>query len=158
MDEYDENAGYIANLEKVVGDVEYLPIVRLTAAGLISNPYNTVGNWLQNVANGDLNDLLEIINEQHDAYELDPDAMIDAYDNIVLLTLILAQSEGVDLEDFDDLHDNVGILSILLTTEGLARKGLVDIMYDQVSFGSEFRDVVVAKRTKLFDDYMGDEE
>jgi hypothetical protein len=158
MDEYDENAGYIANLEKVAGDVDYLPIVRLTAAGLISNPYNTVGNWLQNVANGDLNDLLKIINEQHDAYELDPDAMIDAYDNIVLLTLILAQSEGVDLEDFDDLHDNVGILSILLTTEGLARKGLVDIMYDQVSFGSEFRDVVVAKRTKLFDDYMGDEE
>lgn len=158
MDEYDENGGYVANLEKVAGDVDYLPIVRLTAAGLISNPYNTVGNWLQNVANGDLNDLLEIINEQHDAYELDPDAMIDAYDNIVLLTLILAQSEGVDLEDFDDLHDNVGILSILLTTEGLARKGLVNIMYDQVSFGSEFRDVVVAKRTKLFDDYMGDEE
>jgi len=158
MDEYDENGGYVANLEKVAGDVDYLPIVRLTAAGLISNPYNTVGNWLQNVANGDLNDLLEIINEQHDAYELDPDAIIDAYDNIVLLTLILAQSEGVDLEDFDDLHDNVGILSILLTTEGLARKGLVDIMYDQVSFGSEFRDVVVAKRTKLFDDYMGDEE
>jgi hypothetical protein len=155
----DVEGGYLANLEKIAAEAEYLPIVRLTATELIANPYNTVGGWLQSLANSDLADLLDIVERQHEAYELDQDAMIEDYDNIVLLTLILAQSEGVDLEDFEELHDNVNIFAVLLTTEGLARKGFVTFNYDKVSFGTEFRDVVVAQRTKLFDDYMeGDEE
>jgi hypothetical protein len=155
----DAEGGYLANLEKIAAETEYLPIVRLTATELIANPYNTVGSWLQSLANGDLADLLDIVERQHEAYELDQDAMIEDYDNIVLLTLMLAQSEGVDLEDFEELHDTVNIFAVLLTTEGLARKGFVTFNYDKVSFGTEFRDVVVAQRTKLFDDYMeGDEE
>lgn len=158
MDNEDMEGGYIANLEKIVNDTEYLPIVRLTAANLISNPYNTIGNWLKNLTDGDLGDLLDIVERQHDAYELDEDAMIDEYDNMVLTAIMLAQSEGVDLEDFEDLHETVNILAVLLTTEGLARKGFVTINYEQVSFGAEFRDVVVARRTGLLDDFLGDEE
>ena len=41
-----------------------------------------------------------------------------------------------------------------MTTEGLARKGFVKIKYAKLSFGSEFRDIVVAEKTDLFDDYM----
>ena len=159
FEDFNEDMGYTTNLEKIVTDTNYLPIVRNTAARLIEQPYETIGYWLQNISDSDLGDLLHIVEEQQDAYDQDEDAIVDEYDNILLLAMMLSQSEGVDMDDFDTVHETTNIFAILLTTEGLARKGFVKIKYDKLSFGSEFRDIVVAEKTDLFDDYMnGDEE
>lgn len=159
FDDFDNNTGYTTNLDKVVCDSRYLTVVRETAARLIEQPYHTLGNWLKNLSDPDLTELLEIVESQGDLDEIGDTGVADGYDNILLLALMMSQAEGVDVDDFDTVSEITTIMSVLLVTEGLARKGFVEITYENLSFGKEVRDAVVAKKTGLFDDYLeGDDQ
>ncbi len=101
----------------------------------------TIGQWLGSISNDDLETLLEIV-------EVTPDdaAYDDACEAIVLMTLMLARSEAVFPESMADVSSYTGAFKMMVAGTSLARKGLVECFYQNMSFGQDYGNKVVFKR------------
>lgn len=114
-------------------------VVRLTALQLSQAPsYTRPGEWLENLTGADLEYLMMIL-----------DQMDDTRDNpyteaMILLSMILAQAEGVDTESEGTAHKHVNVLAQFLVLESMFRKGLIDINRTNMSFGEDAKDLPIA--------------
>jgi hypothetical protein len=126
------------NLQKA-RDYKGLPAVaRLVAQQVTTGGYLKPGHWLRDLHDFDLRTLSMIIDECQDTID-DP-----ATSTMIGLTMILVQAEGLPL-DPDVLNSQVNQLGLFITTESLARKGVVEVYYDNISFGDDAGELPIAK-------------
>lgn len=111
-------------------------MVRLLAADLMANPYMTLGSYFQTAKDTDLELILEASEDEED----------ERLSDILLMSMMLAKAEGVESEDFDDVHKHLNAFITLAAVTSLDRKDLIDANYDNMSFGEEFSKHIVAKR------------
>lgn len=122
------------NLKNVSIDDRFPAIVRLTAIDLLnSDGYFSWGRWLNSLSNDDLVYLRGLT-------ELDLNDPINenAVQSLILITEMLAQAEGLDL-DYNDASPTVERMnwfSAVLTIESLHRKGLVKVFYENLTMDS----------------------
>lgn len=124
------------NYENILKTKDILPMVRLLAADLMANPYMTLGSYFQTAKDTDLELILEASEDEED----------ERLSDILLMSMMLAKAEGVETDDFDDVHNHLNIFITLAAVTSLDRKDLIDANYDVMSFGEEFSKHVVAKR------------
>lgn len=125
-----------------VAKYEDLPgVVRNLAKRLMKDGYLTIGQWLSSIAEDDLDILSEMVEVDQDdeTYE-------DASEAIVLMTLMLARSEGIYPESLGELSRYTGAFKMMVAGTTLARKGLVSAFYENMSFGDDAGNKVVFKR------------
>lgn len=130
-------------LDKIHKQKHYSAVTRLLAASLIMNPYMSVGTFFQSISDEDLQSLLE---KSEDIGNVEEGEVQQSTEEILLIAMMLAQAEGCPAQDLDELHDNVTILSVFIAGTSLARKGLVEAYYDNMSFGPDMRDAKVFSR------------
>jgi hypothetical protein len=147
--EFEETGSYNLNFDMIAEDVNSHSAVRILAYQLKQNPYYRIGPFLKGLNDKDLTELQEIC----EAQVAMGDEAHDPFEAIMLLALMLAAAEGVEITD-DSIHHIANVMTALVTMEGLRRKGFVEVMYDKVSFGPEFSEEVVIKKTQLFEDYL----
>lgn len=122
------------NLKNVSIDQRFPAIVRLTAIDLLnSDGYFSWGRWIESLSASDLAYLQSLT-------ELDLNDPINetAVQSLILLTEMLAQAEGIDL-DYNDASptvDRMNWFSAVLAIEGLHRKGLVKVFYENLTMDS----------------------
>lgn len=129
------------NLQKVINS-NAPAVIRLTAQQVKSQPYMKVGEWLKALNDTDLEylgQLVDAIVERPEEEEVG--AKVDAW---ILLTLILVQAEGLDVPDSALLTQQMNALAHFLTLEKLYRKGLIDVMHDNLSLGDDVGELPVA--------------
>ena len=133
------------NYDKVVEATYLHSIIRMTALMIQKNPYMTVGNFFKNLNNDEVEQLCEMVDRgRHD----DSDAMM----NLVILSEMLARAEGSEPQNEDSSSANVNSLCAFITCADLARKGLVKIFYDNLSFGEEMKNAIIVERiSNLYD-------
>ena len=153
--EFNDNE-FSVNFKAITEHSEFLSITKFTAAQLIETPYMSLGDFLKNISNTDLETLLNIIDETQEMEALNNEEPGPDFENVVMLALMLSSAEGLDTNSVEELHQNVNCLIALLTCEGLRRKNLVEIIYNNVSFGEDYKDKVIVKQTdklkKMFED------
>ena len=152
--DFDNENEFKVDLQAAINHPDLMAITKVTAIFIKNNGYHSVGKFLQALTDADLKSLLDVVDQQFEAADED---LIDDYENIVLLTLMLADAEGVGIESVEQLSSNTNIFGVLLTMEGLKRKGLVTLMYDKISFGEDFKHEVVCRKTDKMDDWLADE-
>ncbi len=132
---------FAINLAEVAKYEELPAVTRNLAKRLMKDNYMTIGQWLGSISNDDLETLLEIV-------EVTPDdaAYDDACEAIVLMTLMLARSEAVFPESMADVSSYTGAFKMMVAGTSLARKGLVECFYQNMSFGQDYGNKVVFKR------------
>lgn len=142
MDEnFEENYGeYSINYDNVVKSKELLAVTRLTASDLMNCPYMTLGDFFKNLSDSDVQSLQDIVEIAEDEPEH------EALGNLVLLTEMLTSAEGVARADFDDMHMRLNTFCMYVTVVSLARKGLVKVYYENMSFGEDMGKKVVVER------------
>lgn len=124
------------NLSKAVNDREFPAIVRITAQQIMSAPsYFSVGSWLQQLAQDDL----DMLNKAADGPHGDPGFALPA------LAMILSQGEGGSTETDEECHTAVSHLILFITMESLYRKGLIDLDHRNLTFAPDSGAVKVAK-------------
>lgn len=126
-------------LEKIRKQKQYSAVTRLLAATLMINPYMSVGTFFQTISDEDLQTLLE---KAEEIKEFDGSES-PGTEEILLIAMMLAQAEGSPAQNMEELHDNISILTVLIAGTSLARKGLVEACYDNMSFGPDMRDAKV---------------
>lgn len=137
--------GFDINYDNVIECKECLGVTRLLAADLKVNPYTTVGHFLKNISNADLKILNDIV-ENHSGIEEDDEVTDPALADLVLIAEMLGRAEDIHSENDDDLMHRVNQFMVMITCETLARKGLVKVYYENMSFGEDAGHRVVVKK------------
>lgn len=130
--------------DRVAEDKSFLPVTRLLAIDIIKNPYLAVGDFMKEISDQDIELLLDIADDEDNC----------RFQELVLIPEMLAAAEGIPSEYADEkeiittARARVAIFITYLTIESLARKGLIIIHRENMSFGDDAGDRVVAEKLK----------
>lgn len=132
---------YMISYQKIVTDTNMLSSTRLLAAKLQQTTYITVKDFLQDLSNDELFDLIEAA----DSLILNNDNSTHCQD-IVLISEMLTRAEGLASSTEDDIFQHTRALCTFVACEGLARRGLVKVFRENMSFGEDMVDKIIIER------------
>lgn len=137
MDDFNDDETYQINFSKAAKDKELLSVTRLLASQMMHNPYVTVGDFLKSVSDGDLELMIDIIDvgEEH-----------ENFGDMILMSEMLATGEGLPSGTLDEVTTRVNQFLVMLSVESLYRKGLIQVFHQNMSFGDDMGDKIVAKK------------
>ena len=126
--------GYSINLPEVVKNKDIMAVTKLLAHRIMENPYLSVGEYLQEMSDLDLDALQDAIENEE-------------YSDVILIGEMLATAEGCDqAKDFNEMNERAQHMTTFLTITSLGRKGLVKVHYDKLSFHPDSgKDIVVER-------------
>ena len=127
------------DMEKIIGSDKLLPITKSVAKMLMRNPYTSLGKFFKKLSDENLEILMEIIDEGDSEFN-------DGLEDVVLMTEMLSRAEGVPSQSVEDITENVNYFGACVTCVSLARKGLVRVYYDNMSFGTDSGDKIIVER------------
>ena len=150
MELFEDGSGFSVNYENLINSKEYLAVTRKLAIDLMAKPYMTVEQFINNLSDGDISQLLEMSVDDDDE-DADPfDSIAETEKNLgdlVLIAEMLAVAEGLESSDgYDMVQNRVSQLIAFLAVESLARKGLVKSHPHNMSFGEEMAKKIIAER------------
>lgn len=119
-------------LDKVIADPKFSAITKMTAMRLQQMPYMTLGEWFQSLSNNDI----IVLNFMTELAITD----IDVLGDLIILTEMLSRAEQAEALNPEDARDNVNFFLVAINCVSLARKGLVKVTYENMSFGHDMRD------------------
>jgi hypothetical protein len=127
------------NMEKIIDSEGLLPVTKSVAKMLMRNPYTSLGKFFKKLSDENLQTLMEIIDEGDSEFN-------DGMEDVVLMTEMLSRAEGVPSQSIEDITENVNYFGACVTCVSLARKGLVRVYYDNMSFGTDQGEKVLVER------------
>lgn len=127
------------NMEKIIDAEGLLPVTKSVAKMLMRNPYTSLGKFFKKLSDENLQTLMEIIDEGDSEFN-------DGMEDVVLMTEMLSRAEGVPSQSIEDITENVNYFGACVTCVSLARKGLVRVYYDNMSFGTDQGEKVLVER------------
>ena len=126
-------------MEKIIESDKLLPVTKSVAKMLMRNPYTSLGKFFKKLSDGNLQVLMEIIDEGDSEFN-------EGMEDVVLMTEMLSRAEGVPSQCIEDITENVNYFGACITCVSLARKGLVRVYYDNMSFGTDQGDKVLVEK------------
>ena len=127
------------NMEKIIDAEGLLPVTKSVAKMLMRNPYTSLGKFFTKLSDENLEVLMEIVEEGDSEFN-------DGLEDIVLMTEMLSRAEGVPSGSIEEITENVNYFGMCVTCVSLARKGLVRVYYDNMSFGKDQGEKVLVEK------------
>ena len=127
--------------DRIVADITMLPATRLLASKLQNNPYLTVKDFLEGLADDEVFDLLEVADQM-----MREDEECEHGQDLLLISEMLVRAEGLISANDQELTQRTNTLCSFIACEGLARRGLVKIHRHNMSFGEEMHNKVIVER------------
>ena len=127
------------DMEKIIESDKLLPVTKSVAKMLMRNPYTSLGRFFKKLSNENLEILMEIIDEGDSEFN-------ERMEDIVLMTEMLSRAEGVPSQSIEEITENVNYFGACVTCVSLARKGLVRVYYENMSFGTDQGEKVLVER------------
>lgn len=127
------------DMEKIIESDKLLPVTKSVAKMLMRNPYTSLGRFFKKLSNENLEILMEIIDEGDSEFN-------ERMEDIVLMTEMLSRAEGVPSQSVEEITENVNYFGACITCVALARKGLVRVYYDNMSFGTDNGDKIIVEK------------
>jgi hypothetical protein len=132
----DDNTPLQLNFDKIATHKEFLSVTRMLAIDIMKNPYLTPATFLKALSNEELQTLMEISDD--DEHE--------RMDEIMLISEMLATAEGLHPATLEIATERVNQFCIFLVLESLSRKELVNVKYENMSFGEDYKDAIIAEK------------
>jgi hypothetical protein len=130
--------GFSINIQKLIGDNTLLAVTRLLGADLLARPYMAVGDFFKSLTDTDLQTLLKAS---------EPDTQDEVMDDILLIGMMLRSAEGLEpLNELDQSKDIVQKIITFLVLESLYRKGLIKLYHENMTFGDDMEDKMIAEK------------
>lgn len=133
----EDDQTYTLNYSKIASEKGLLSMTRLLASDLSTNPYLTIGDFLKNLSDGDVEQLVKIIDvgEEHKNFE-----------DLLLISGMLSAAEGNAAETLEDYHKYMSMMMTFVVCESLFRKGLIKLHRENMSFGEDMLNKLVAEK------------
>jgi hypothetical protein len=136
---------YTIDLNRVATGKDHIRSTRLLATDILANGYASLKEFFNDMPDQDLEAYLDIV----DKFE-DPNSPLG--EELVLLVGLLVMAEGLDSGLSDDdaeleiMSKRCNQLFFLLSMESLARKGLIKFYRENISFGEDMMDKIIAEK------------
>lgn len=140
-DDFDIDGSFNVNLDKILASKDMLAITKLTALEAKTSGYLTVGYFLQRLSDDDLNELLAICEDSKNETN-------ERLGEILLITEILAVSEGIEPGNLSEITKRMNTFIVLMTIESLNRKGLVKVYHNNMSLGDDAGSKIIVEKIK----------
>lgn len=131
---------YTIEFAKVAEDNKLLGTTRLLAMDISKNGYINIGEFFEKMNDSDLHKYLNL------AENLDDPAAAE----VVLLGEMLAVGEGLDNnlseQNVEQVQQRLSQLIMYLACESLARKGLVKLYRQNMSFGEDMMNKIIVEK------------
>lgn len=134
---FDEESVFTVNYHKIANNKDMPAMTKLLAYRIITDGYITPGDFFKSISEDDLDILLEIADEPNDH----PNA-----ECALLMAEMLATSEGLDQGNIDEMMNRTNQFLIMAVMESLYRKGMIKLYHENMSFGEDMGDKIVAER------------
>lgn len=138
-----DDGEYYVNVDDVANSNSHPAIIRVVANHLLNNQYLTLKDFLKNISDRDLLTLVNMADELHDE-----EATSRAHHDMTLLTILLAQGEGVFFSDDKQVSQAVTVAVTLFCMEQLCRRNLIEFYREKASFDVDLYNEVIARRIK----------
>jgi hypothetical protein len=130
-----EQFNLLVNYNKIIESEDLRDITRQLALFLKAKDYITVGDFLQHITKENLIELSNMIEEKSD----------DAHNNLILITEMLSQAEGIETNTIDQLTKRTNTFITLVTITQLHWRKLVNVYYENMTLGDDCSDKVVVE-------------
>lgn len=137
MENENNEDSFVVNYTKVATEKGLLSVTRLLAADLSKNPYITIGDFLKNLNDSEVQMFIDIIEEGPDHSN---------FEDMMLIAGMLAAGEGTPCSNIDDYTKCTNMLNTFMVCESLYRKGFIDLQRENMSFGDDMADKNIARR------------
>lgn len=137
MEDFDSTETFVVNYEKVLTDSSLLGTTRLLAHQAVNSNYITVGNFLKDISTYDLSTLVDIV-ESGDSHS--------NFGDLILLSEMLAAGEGLEPGTLETALSRMSMFFTLIICESLARKGLVKVYHNNMSFGEDMANAIIVEK------------
>lgn len=106
------------------------------------NQMMPLGDFLKDLSDADLDFLMRVVDRLNEENE-------DDTAEFMLLSFLLSYAEGIDItEDANEMSSRSNILAGFIVAESMARKGLVELTYENMSLSEDSMDLIVIKPTQ----------
>ena len=142
-----------ANLEEVIKSEEapaYLKLYLLNNKG--SGTYLKPSHFYKSLQGNDLEALSAICEEMYEKNPKDSSVKV-----VMLLGIILAQLEGVELQDAEQVHTAMQTTVLLTALEKLKRTNCIDVEYDAFTYDTSV-ETPIAKLSETYKNSLKDKE
>lgn len=135
----EENTSFYVNYDMVIETKSLLPVTRLLALDLKKNPYMSIGDFLKDMPDNQLEELLNHTNDLNGENSVLGD--------FIIMSMMLAAAEGLDsYADSDTAQKWANSFISYLALESLHRKGLVKLHRENLSFGDDYKDKIIVEK------------
>lgn len=132
-----ENDNYTVNIEQILSDETIYPIVKKFALEFKRRGYITPGDYFANIPFSDL----QILRTMLMGFD---DGNFDDQQNLVLLAILMASAEGIDIAD-EHMEKFLKSLSIFTSLEYLDRNELAVAVRKNFTFDPDSNEVIARK-------------
>lgn len=133
---------YYLNPDKILSNPDVSSTVKAAMRRTMKQQFLLPGHWVHDLSDIEVDQLCELV--ELAKAEDDAGQPGEAGEQMVLLTMILATAEGCAPENDDEVQTFYGRLAAFIICESLARKGLVTVFHDKMSFVEP--DAIIVKR------------
>lgn len=133
---FDETQPFQINFANVLSTKNFMAMTRMLAADLMSTPYMSVGDFMAKLSDEELRTLSEISEDEENP----------RMEELILMCEMLAVAEGLECANLDLLHERINQFCIFIALESLSRHGLVKLRRENMSFGEDFKDKIIAEK------------
>ena len=135
--EFDDSEKFTLVYENIIKAKDLMPITRALALDLSNTGYISVGDFLRDMNDNDLVNLLAISEDEER----------DEYSQILLISEMLATGEGLSTSDnSEEFANRMTQLVMFLAIESLHRKGLVKVYRENMSFGEDMANKIIVEK------------
>lgn len=133
---------------RVLEDTKHHAVTRKLATFLSVNEYITVGEFIRQLSDRELSDLLYI--SEFFGEDVEDDSDEPSYvDDFILIAAMLSEAEGSGIKlNEESAPGLVSMLTSFLIIESLDRKGMAKAIHKNMSFGEDMMDAVIAKKVE----------
>ena len=133
----EEESAFFINYDNVITNKTLLNSTRLLAVDITNYGYLSISEYLEKLSDKDLATLIKASEN--------PDS--DEFGEILLVAEMLATGEGLDNARTDDVMlTRIKVMVAFLAVESLARRGMVRIFRENMSFGEDYNHKNIAER------------
>lgn len=128
--EYDPEETYAVNLDEIIANKSLMPMTRRLAKKIKTDEYITVGDFIVQVGDEELEDLVVLATDALNENEYNDYEVSDGTKEFILLSMLIALGEGLESANSESIFARASFLSRLIVFESLYRKGFINAYHE----------------------------
>ena len=131
-----DDEAFLINYSAITEENSLLPLTRRLASDVQKSMYFATGDFIKSILDEELEDLMYIAEVGDDHHN---------FTDLMLISGMLSLAEGTYCSTVKDFSRATEMLSLFLKCELLHRRGLIKVYHENMSFGEDMLDKIIAE-------------